>query len=188
MLRAIAAFFIDIIETVVIAIAIFVAVYLFLLQPHQVIGDSMQPNFESFQYILTDKLSYRFGNPARGDVVVFKAPQDQGKDLIKRVIALPGEKVKLSGGKVIIFNSQYPDGLTLNETYISGAPTVAGSAVKEGEVYEIPAGKFFVMGDNRSHSSDSREFGAIEKVLIVGRAWIRYWPLPALSFIPQVQY
>lgn len=188
MLRAIAAFFVDIIETVIIAIAIFVAVYLFLLQPHQVIGESMEPSFESYQYILTDKISYRLHDPERGDVVIFKAPQGQGKDLIKRIVGLPGEKIRLSGGKIIIFNAKYPQGLTLNETYTNGGPTLPEGAIKENGDYAIAADKFFTMGDNRSHSSDSREFGAIDKSLIIGRAWIRYWPLPAVSFIPQVQY
>src|SRR5438105_12984577 len=99
MLRVLTAFFIDIIETVVIAVAIFITVYLFLLQPHQVRGESMQPTFQDGEYILTDKLSYRFHEPERGDVIVFKAPQNQAVDFIKRIIGLPGEKVKVAGGK-----------------------------------------------------------------------------------------
>src|SRR5581483_7855648 len=98
MMRALAAFFMDIIETVVIAIAIFITVYLFLLQPHQVRGESMEPTFQDGQYILTDKLSYRFHDPERGDVIVFKSPQNESIDFIKRVVGLPGEKVKLVGG------------------------------------------------------------------------------------------
>ncbi|HET7713340.1 MAG TPA: signal peptidase I [Patescibacteria group bacterium] len=188
MFRVLTAFFVDIIETVVIAIFIFVVVYMFLLQPHQVRGESMLPTFEDSQYILTDKLSYRFGIPQRGDVIVFKSPQNGAVDFIKRVIGLPGEKVKLSAGRVVIINSQFPEGLTLNETYTNGAPTKPDAKLAEGEEYLVPPEHYFVMGDNRNHSSDSRSFGAIKKESIIGRAWIRYWPLPNLSFVPQVQY
>lgn len=188
MMRALAAFFMDIIETVVIAIAIFITVYLFLLQPHQVRGESMEPTFQDGQYILTDKLSYRFHDPERGDVIVFKDPQNQAIDFIKRIIGLPGEKVKLVGGRVVIINTKYPGSLTLNETYTNGAPTLPGSQIKDGDEYLIPPGNYFVFGDNRDHSSDSREFGVISRDLIIGRAWLRYWPLPNASFIPGVQY
>lgn len=188
MLRAIAAFFIDIIETVVIAIAIFLVVYLFLLQPHQVRGESMQPTFEDGQYILTDKFTYRFQVPQRGDVIVFKSPQNNSVDFIKRIIGLSGEKVKLVNGRVVIINSQFPEGLTLNETYTNQAPTRPGTQLKEGDEFLVPPGSYFVLGDNRNHSSDSREFGAVSKDLIIGRAWVRYWPLPQLTFVPQVQY
>lgn len=188
MLRALASFLIDILETVVIAIAIFFAVYLFLLQPHQVRGESMEPTFHDGQYILTDKFSYRFREPERGDIIVFKSPQNQAIDFIKRIIGLPGEKVKLVDGKVIIVSGKFPNGLTLNETYTNGAPTRPGNQLKDGEEFLIPPDSFFVLGDNRNHSSDSREFGAVNKNLIIGRAWLRYWPISELSFIPQVQY
>src|SRR3972149_8428900 len=91
---------IDVVETVVVAAAIFVVVYLFLLQPHQVRGASMKPNFHDGEYILTDKISYRFGEPKRGDVIIFTSPTDQDVDFIKRIIGLPGERVKIAGGKV----------------------------------------------------------------------------------------
>jgi signal peptidase I len=189
MLKALADFFLDVVSTVLIAIAIFLVVYFFLVKPHQVIGESMEPTFETHQYILTDLLSYRFRNPERGDVIVFRAPQDQTKDLIKRVIGLPGEKIRFSGGKVIISSSSYPQGFTLNEPYINdNSPTKAESATRENEDYVIPPGKYFVMGDNREHSSDSRDFGAVDNSLIIGRAWLRYWPLNVVSFIPGVAY
>lgn len=188
MMRALTAFFIDIIETVVIAVAIFITVYLFLLQPHQVKGESMVPTFHPDEYILTDKLSYRFHEPERGDVIVFRAPQNQAIDFIKRIIGLPGEKVKLSGGKIIIINAKNPSGLSLNEPYTKGEPTREGTTLKEGQELTVPAGEFFVLGDNRTHSSDSREFGTVSKSLIIGRAWLRYWPPPQISFVQQVQY
>src|SRR3989337_2111652 len=99
-------YIVDIIETVVIAAAIFVVVYLFLLQPHQVKGASMEPNFHDGEYILTDKISYRFGDPKRGDIVIFKAPTNPNVDFIKRIVALPGEKLEIKNNKIIIFNDQ----------------------------------------------------------------------------------
>ena len=92
---------VDIIETVVVAAAIFVVVYLFLLQPHQVKGASMETNFHDGEYILTDKISYRFGEPKRGDVIVFKSPTNQDVDFIKRIIALPGEKIEIKNRNIM---------------------------------------------------------------------------------------
>lgn len=189
MLHALADFFVDVVSTILIAIAIFLVVYLFLVKPHQVIGESMEPTFFTGQYILTDLLSYRFHNPERGDVVVFREPDNTTKDLIKRVIGLPGEKIKLQDGHVILISDKTPNGITLNEPYTNqGSQTRGEDTVKDGETYTIPAGHYFMMGDNREHSSDSREFGAVDKNLIVGRAWLRYWPLPEVSFIPGVAY
>lgn len=189
MLRALGDFFIDVASTVLIAIAIFLVVYFLLVKPHQVIGESMEPTFQTHQYILTDLVSYRFHNPERGDVIVFKAPQDTSKDLIKRVIGLPGEQVKLSAGHVIIINSKYPQGITLNEPYVNNnEPSEAETVVKENTPYQIPDNSYFVMGDNRTHSSDSREFGSVDKSLIIGRAWLRYWPVQDISFIKGVSY
>src|SRR4030065_809809 len=108
---------VDVIETVVVAAAIFVVVYLFLLQPHQVKGASMEPSFHDGEYILTDKISYRFSEPRRGDVVIFKAPTNPDVDFIKRIIALPGEKVEINNSRITIYNSEHPNGFTLSEPY-----------------------------------------------------------------------
>src|SRR3989344_3005136 len=101
---------VDIIETVVVAAAIFVVVYLFLLQPHQVKGASMEPNFQENEYILTDKITYRFSEPKRGDVVVFKAPTNPDVEFIKRIVALPGEKIEIIQNNIKIYNTEYPQG------------------------------------------------------------------------------
>ncbi len=179
---------VDIIETIVVAAAIFVVVYLFLLQPHQVKGASMEPNFHDGEYILTDKISYRFGEPKRGDVVVFKAPTNPDVDFIKRIIALPGEKLKINNNRVVIFNDEHPKGFTLSESFEVMKPTAGGSHIKEGKVIEVPAGNYFVFGDNRTHSFDSREWGPLPKKSIVGKAWLRYWPLSKLSIIRGVSF
>jgi len=179
---------VDIIETVVVAAAIFVVVYLFLLQPHQVKGASMEPNFHDGEYILTDKVSYRFNQPKRGDVVIFKSPTNPDVDFIKRIIGLPGEKIEIKNGNVIIFNSQAPNGFTLSEPYQIMEPLAGGSYLREGKIVEVPADSYIVFGDNRTHSYDSREWGPITKKDIIGKAWLRYWPLSKIALIKSATY
>lgn len=130
----------------------------------------MYPSFDDGEFLLTDKISYRFDNPKRGDVIVFKAPD--GKDeYIKRIIALPGEKIMIENGKVFI------NGKILNEPYLSPEQiTNEGNFAKNGKELLVPENSFFVMGDNRDHSLDSRAFGFIERTKIIGKAWLVYWP------------
>ncbi|HEY4694939.1 MAG TPA: signal peptidase I [Candidatus Nanoarchaeia archaeon] len=182
------ALVIDVVETVVVAAAIFVVVYLFLLQPHQVKGASMKPNFHDGEYILTDKVSYRFSEPQRGDVIIFKSPTDPDVDFIKRIIALPGERVKIAGGKVTIFNDQNPNGLTLNEPYQTNGSTSAGKEAPDNTEVTIDKDEYFVLGDNRVESFDSRSWGALPKKNIIGKAWLRYWPFSKLGFVKHYQY
>ncbi len=173
----------DFLETIVVALSIFVVVYLFLVQPHEVKGSSMEPNFHNNEYILTDKISYRFRKPARGEVVIFKSPKNPEVDYIKRIIALPGERVKIKDGYVYINEEK------LNEYYLDSSTNLfPGSSMQEGVEIVIPEGEFLVLGDNRPHSSDSREFGPISQDLIIGHAFIRYWPLSQLGFIPKITY
>lgn len=179
---------VDVIETIVVAAAIFVVVYLFLLQPHQVKGASMEPNFHDGEYILTDKISYRFSEPKRGDVVVFKAPTNPDVDFIKRIVALPGEKLKIDNNQVVIFNDEHPKGFTLSGPFEVMEPIAGGSHIKEGKTLEVPAGNYFVFGDNRNHSFDSREWGPLPKKSIVGKAWLRYWPLSKISIIKGISF
>lgn len=177
------SFFRDIFETIVIALAIFLVVYVFLIQPHRVQGDSMLPNFKNGELILTDKVNYKLRAPKRGEVIVFKAPQNRQKDFIKRIIATPGEKIKIENGKVFINNEPLP------ESYLApGAQTFAGPTILEGSEITVPENYLVVFGDNRSHSSDSREFGSIKKENIVGRAFVIYWPPQAFAFVPEVKY
>lgn len=182
-LSAIGKFFLDLIETIVMALAIFVVVYLFLFQPHQVKGQSMFPNFHDGEYILTDKVTYRFSNPKRGDVAVFKSPTNKEIDYIKRIIALPGESVKVENGTVSI------NGSKLVENYLPlDYTTNSGSFIAEGIDFIVPEGEYFCLGDNRSHSSDSRDFGPIKKEEFVGRAFLRYYPFNRFGLIPKVNY
>ncbi|OGG08392.1 signal peptidase I [Candidatus Gottesmanbacteria bacterium RIFCSPHIGHO2_02_FULL_40_24] len=183
LLRSVINFFFDFLETIVVALSVFVVVYLFIIQPHEVKGSSMEPSFQNNEYIITDKLSYRFGNPQRGDVVIFKAPINPDVDYIKRIIGLPGEKVKISQSKV------YIDDKLLDEPYLEEiTPLFPGGFVQEGITIDIPIDHYFVMGDNRPHSSDSREFGPIPRKSIVGKAIFRYWPINELGLIQGVNY
>lgn len=183
LVKRIGTFFLDTIETVVIALAIFVVIYLFLIQPHQVKGSSMYPNFVDGEYILTDKISYRFRLPARGDIIVFKAPRDHEIDFIKRIIGLPGEVVKVTGDVVYVNDKQLPEPY-LPKDYV----TKPGNFLTNDQNVIVPPDEYFVFGDNRSHSSDSREWGFVKKEEIIGKAWFRYWPISQLGFVPKVKY
>ena len=187
-MKALWSFFVDTIETIVIAAAIFVVVYLFLIQPHQIRGVSMVPTFHDREYILTDKVSYRFSNPERGDIIVFQAPKDHELDFIKRIIGLPGERVKIQNGSVYIYNDKNPNGVKLNEPYLADPSTSPGDFASEGEIITLGENEYFVMGDNRPRSSDSRVWGPIQKNEIVGRAWVRYWPLNKIKLVPGLKY
>lgn len=138
----------------------------------------MEPNFHNGQYLLTDKVSYRIGEPNRGDVVVFKAPPTYRDEFIKRVIGLPGETVKVEDKKI------YINGRRLAEGYIpEDFSTRPGQFAQEGREIKIPEDSYFVVGDNRDHSLDSRVLGLIQKQYVTGRAWVIYWPLNELGVI-----
>ena len=183
MLRRLGAFFLDIIQVVVFAVAIFLFVYLLVLQPHKIRGDSMQPNFPDGEYLLTDKVTYRLEEPKRGDVVVFKAPTGNGDEFIKRIIGLPEETISITNGKVSV------NGEILNESYLSDTLyTSSGSFLSEGKEVTVPSKSYLVFGDNRPRSSDSRVFGFITKEDITGRAWLVYWPIQSAGFVQKINY
>jgi signal peptidase I len=182
-LKKLSSFFLDVLEVFVFAIAIFLFVYLLVLQPHKIKGASMEPNFPDGEYLLTDKLSYRFGEPERGDVVVFEAPRTDGEEFIKRIIGLPSETVSIMDGKIYINNQK------LQETYLSTTLlTGSGSFLTEGKKIVVPDEKYFVLGDNRSASSDSRMWGFVSKDKITGRAFVIYWPPPEVGLIQAAEY
>ncbi len=174
----------DIIQVIVFASAIFAFIYLLILQPHKIKGLSMSPNFPDGEYLLTDKVSYRFHEPERGDVVVFEAPTStEGEEFIKRIIGLPGEKISIQNANI------YINGRELNEEYIANnIYTSGGSFLAEGKTVTVPEGQFFVAGDNRPHSSDSRAWGFIGIKAITGRAWLIYWPISFAGTIKAPTY
>lgn len=187
-LKSAGVFFLDLIETAVIGLSFFLIIYLFFMQPHQVNGRSMVPTFQSGDYVLTDKVSYRTGDPERGDVIVFHAPPDAGCptgtgcDFIKRILAVPGEAVSVHGGAI------YINGEKLEESYLpDGLQTTAGKFVGDRTVTMGPD-EYFAVGDNRDHSSDSRVWGPVSKSEIVGKAFFRYWPMNVIGAIKDVSY
>lgn len=176
-------FFSDVIEVVVFAFAIFLFVYLLIMQPHKIKGTSMEPNYPDAEYLLTDKVTYRFREPKRGDVIVFLAPGTNGEEFIKRIIGLPGETVSVSGGKVFINNE------VLNESYLAtNVVTEGGQFLPDSKEVTIPNGVYFVLGDNRVASSDSRSWGFVPKENIRGKAWFIYWPVNNLGVVKDVSY
>ena len=160
------------IRETIILILIAVVVYLglrFTIQTYIVFGPSMQPNFEQNERIIVNKLAYKFGDPQRGDVIIFDPPFTSASDYIKRVIGLPGEAVEIKNGTTYIYKA---DGtvLTLNEPYEAEASR--SSYTRQ----TIPADSYFVMGDNRNNSNDSRTGWFVPRENIVGKAWLIIWP------------
>ena len=177
------SFLFEVLQTVALALGIFAIVYLFLLQPHQVRGHSMDPNFYDGEYLLTDKLSYRIGEPKRGDVVVFAAPPTRNEDFIKRIVGVPGDTIAIRAGKVWLNEKE------LKENYLPETTmTFAGPFLSEEKILTLAKDEYFMLGDNRGHSSDSRFWGPIKKEDIVGRAWIVYWPPSKIGIIPRVSF
>lgn len=188
LLSYIGAFFLDLIETVAIALSIFLVIYLFLVQPHQVNGQSMAPNFADSEYVLTDKISYQFGSPERGDVIVFHAPPEAncaegtGCDFIKRIVGLPGETVEVKNQHIYI-NSQM-----LPEPYLKDDVATRAGDYTQGKSVKLGSDEYFVCGDNRPYSSDSRSWGPIKRSDIIGKAFFRYWPVERMGVIQHVAY
>lgn len=145
----------------------------------------MEPNFYDREYLIVDEISYRLGEPGRGDIVVFRYPRDPEEYFIKRVIGLPGEKIQIKEGKVYIYNENNPEGAELEENYLAdGIRTYSQSE----EIISLGADEFFVLGDNRSSSKDSRSFGPVEKSYFIGRVMLRGWPFSRFNFFQAPQY
>jgi signal peptidase I len=185
----------EIVETLVLTLVIYLVIHNFVAQPFEVEQESMMPTVNPGEYVLIDKISPRFNDYQRGDIVVFQPPQGFGQGgvpFIKRVIGLPGDKVSLENGRVFV---QQPGGspVRIEEPYVrrtidgGAAPTLPKDA--EGtSSWTVAAGTYFVMGDNRPDSQDSRFFGVVNRDLIVGRAWLRYFPLDRVGFVGHPTY
>lgn len=166
-------FFIDTVQTILLFASFFIVIWLFLFRPFQVNGSSMYPNFHDGEYVLTNLIVLRFQEPKRGDVVVFKAPIDKDKDFIKRVIGTPGDTVSLKDGEMYLNNEKLDEASYLDQS----VKTYGGSFLRDGESVTVPRGEYFVLGDNRSNSSDSREWGFVRKSDIIGESSVVYWPI-----------
>lgn len=159
-------------KIVMVSLLIILPIRYFIVQPFFVRGDSMAPNFHNSDYLIIDEISYRFENPGRGEVVVFRFPQDKSQYYIKRIVGLPEETLEIKNGQVVISNKDNPAGYVLSEPYLD-QNTVGDMKIKLDE------NEYFVLGDNRNASSDSRRWGPLAKHLIIGRAWLRMWPVNA---------
>ncbi|MBU4142920.1 signal peptidase I [Patescibacteria group bacterium] len=183
-MKSLLSFVWEIVKITVITLAIIIPVRYFLMQPFFVKGASMEPNFEDGQYLVIDELSYRFRNPERGEVVVFRYPPDPSQFYIKRVIGLPGETVEIADNRVKIYNSEHSLGFILDENnYLPPVIPTAG-----GEKQKLGPEEYFVMGDNRQASFDSRRWGVLPRANITGRVWLRAWPLPAAHIFSAPEY
>jgi len=172
----------EIAKVVIVSLAVILPVRYYLIQPFYVKGASMEPTFHDSEYLIVDEISYRFAPPERGQVVVFRYPLDPQEYFIKRVIGLPGESIQFQDGKVIIFNASHPDGLTLDEAYLpAGLATYDQSDAKVA----LGPGDYFVLGDNRGASKDSRSFGPVNQSFITGKVLFRGWPLDKITVFDQ---
>ncbi len=146
----------------------------------------MDPTFNHGDYLIVDQISYRFNDPQRGEVVVFRYPKNPSQFFIKRVIALPNEKIEIRDQEIIIYNDEYPDGKILDEPYLNSSEITRSDKLNT----ELESGEYFVLGDNRQHSSDSRAWGTLSENNIVGRPLIRLFPpsLPPAVFPGNHQY
>jgi len=170
-IKAVIEFVMDILETVVFIGSLFIVIYLFVMQPNQVKGASMDPTFNTGDYIFTSKITYKFRGFHRGDVVVFKSPKNPDIEYIKRIIGLPGDSVMIRDSEVFV------NGIQLNEPYIAAKTNLwEGGFSRDGEAITVPQAELFVMGDNRPRSSDSREFGPVPEDSVIGHVFYRYFP------------
>lgn len=167
----------ELLRFAIIALLIVVPIRAFVAQPFIVSGSSMYPTFQDGNYLIVDEMSYRFEMPRRGDVVIFRYPKDKKKFFIKRIIGLPGETLQIENNSILIKNEKNPAGFILNEPYIKNVSYNKLAVELKGDEY-------FLMGDNRNASSDSRSWGSVKENLIVGRAFLQLLPIDEIKFLP----
>jgi signal peptidase I len=167
----------ELVRFAIIAILVVIPIRVFIAQPFVVSGSSMYPTFKNADYLIVDEASYHLGEPKRYDVVVFRYPGDTSKFYIKRIIGLPGETVDVTSDTVTITNTENKNGLVLPQPFIgSSSVKNAHEVLKENE--------YFVMGDNRGASSDSRYWGPVPRNLLIGRAFLRLLPVSEVDYLP----
>lgn len=163
---------------IALAIGLAALIQKFIVRPFIVSGDSMDPVIQNKEYLIIDEVSYRLREPARGEVIVFRAPPEPTKYYIKRIIGLPGETVKISGTQITIINKEHPEGIDLDEPYITHHTRGDSMSIT------VPQGQYFVMGDNRDASYDSRGWGPLPEAAIRGRALLRLLPFSKIDYLP----
>lgn len=185
MLKNFFIFVFELLKIVVISLVIIIPIRYFLIQPFYVKGASMEPNFYDHEYLIIDEITYRFNEPERGDIVVFRYPRNPQEYFIKRMIGMPGEEVQIKDGEVFIFNKENKEGITLDESYLPEDIKTYGMTsdkVKLGE------NEFFVLGDNRNSSKDSRSFGPVNRSYIIGKVLFRGFPFDRMKVFEAPEY
>ena len=194
--QGVGGFLLEIVKVFILAVVIIVPIRIFLFQPFFVQGASMEPNFENGEYLIVNELGYKktevglsdthfftvnpFKELKRGDVIVFRPPQRPQQYFIKRVIALSGEKISVTNGKVYIYNTQFPGGIPLDESEYLDKNVITEWA-NGGVIFTLAPDEYFVMGDNRKYSLDSRSWGPLKKDSIMGKALLRAWPIKKME-------
>ena len=166
------SFFSELVRVAAFSFLAILTIRYFLFKPFYVKGASMEPTYFEHEYLIIDEISYVFRDPVRGEVLVFHYPRMTEQYLIKRIIGLPGERITIKEGQVVITNASSPDGFILEEPYLDSLQFLTGPDL----TIQLGSREYFVMGDNRNSSSDSRIWGALERKYIVGRTFIRAWP------------
>jgi signal peptidase I len=177
------AFLFELVQIAAISLAIIIPVRYFLVQPFYVKGASMEPNFFDHEYLIIDEISYRLREPVRGDIMIFRYPADPKQFFIKRLIGLPGETVEIIEGKIKIYNSGNPNGFVLSEDKYLEQPFTATA-----RTVTLKDNEYYVLGDNRVASLDSRYFGPIKGDMVIGRVWVRGWPLDRWKVFEAPEY
>lgn len=178
----------EIVKVVIISALIVIPIRYYLIQPFFVSGSSMVPQFHNGEYLIIDEFSYRNNPPQRGDVIIFRYPKDPSQFYIKRIIGMPGETIQIKDEKVIVYDKArqlYPWGLVLDET----SYLINDERTKGNIDLTLEDNQYFVMGDNRQASSDSRLWGPVDKKFIIGKVWVRAWPFnEAKVFSEKITY
>jgi signal peptidase I len=171
----------DMAKVIILSLIIILPIRYFIAQPFFVRGASMEPVYDNGDYLLVDEVSYRFSDPERGEVVIFRFPGDSSQFYIKRIIGLPGEQIAIGNGVITVTNSEHPEGFVLREDYLT-KDTAGEVSIRLGE------NEFFVLGDNRDASYDSRAWGVLPRSNIVGRAFLRAWPFNRAGILENPNY
>lgn len=185
MLKNFFIFVFELLKIVVISLVIIVPIRYFLIQPFYVKGASMEPNFYDHEYLIIDEITYRFNEPERGDIVVFRYPRNPQEYFIKRMIGLPGEEIQIKDGEVIIFNKENKNGIALEESYLPEDIKTYGMT---SDKVKLSENEYFVLGDNRNSSKDSRSFGPVNRSYIIGKVLFRGFPFDRVKVFEAPEY
>jgi signal peptidase I len=185
MLKNFFSFFFDLIKIVTISLVIIIPVRYFLIQPFYVKGASMEPNFYDHEYLIIDEITYRFQEPKRGDIIVFRYPRNPQEYFIKRIIGLPGEKIRIKDEGIYIYNEAHPEGAVLDEPYLAEGVKTYG--LNDDQI-KLSPDEYYVLGDNRSSSKDSRSFGPVNRSFVTGRVILRGWPFSRFNVFEAPNY